>query len=49
LWIVRQIVESLGGDIRVQSQPGQGATFTVELPIEPPPSGRPASGTYPTV
>ncbi len=49
LWIVRQIVESLGGDIRVESLPGQGATFTVSLPIEPPPGGRPSSGSFPTV
>ncbi|MCY1083007.1 sensor histidine kinase [Archangium lansingense] len=49
LWIVKQIVESLGGDIRVQSQPGQGATFTVALPLVPPPSGRPASGSHPAV
>ena len=49
LWIVRQIVESLGGDIRVESQPGRGATFTVTLPLEPPRSGRPDSGSFPTV
>ncbi|WNG41206.1 PAS domain-containing protein [Archangium violaceum] len=40
LWICKQIVESLGGDIRVESQPGQGATFIVALPLEPPVSGR---------
>jgi signal transduction histidine kinase len=45
LWICRQIVESLGGDIRVESLPGQGATFTVALPLEPPPSGRSDSGS----
>jgi signal transduction histidine kinase len=32
LWIVRQLVEAHGGTIRVRSVPGQGATFTVELP-----------------
>jgi signal transduction histidine kinase/CHASE1-domain containing sensor protein len=31
LWIVRQIVESLGGRVRVQSAPGGGSLFTVEL------------------
>lgn len=32
LWIVRQIVEALGGTISVESAPGRGATFTVDLP-----------------
>jgi len=32
LWIARKIVEAMGGAIRVQSTPGEGATFTVELP-----------------
>ncbi len=33
LWIVREIVTRLGGAIRVESRLGQGACFTVELPI----------------
>ncbi len=37
LWITRQIVESAGGWVRVQSRPGEGATFTVWLPKEGPP------------
>jgi signal transduction histidine kinase/tetratricopeptide (TPR) repeat protein len=32
LWIVRQIVEALGGSIRVDSALGSGARFIVELP-----------------
>ncbi|HKD19687.1 MAG TPA: PAS domain-containing sensor histidine kinase [Thermoanaerobaculia bacterium] len=34
LWIARQIVTAHGGRIEVESAPGQGATFTFELPIE---------------
>jgi signal transduction histidine kinase len=33
LYITKEIVNAHGGSIRVESQPGQGSTFTVELPI----------------
>jgi two-component system, OmpR family, sensor kinase len=32
LWIVKHIVETMGGSVSVESAPGQGATFTVTLP-----------------
>jgi signal transduction histidine kinase len=35
LWIVRQIVEAMEGEIRVASQVGVGSTFTVDLPRSP--------------
>lgn len=35
LYITRQIVEAHGGRIRVESQPGKGAAFFVELPLQP--------------
>ncbi len=36
LWICRQLVERLGGTIRAEGAPGQGALFTVDLPLEGP-------------
>lgn len=32
LFIVQQVVEAHGGTVRLDSQPGEGATFTIELP-----------------
>ncbi|WP_437336515.1 AAA family ATPase [Sorangium sp. So ce394] len=45
LWIARRIVDALGGSIRIDSEPGAGATFIVELPREPP---REARGQVPS-
>jgi signal transduction histidine kinase len=33
LWIVRKILQAHGGHIEVQSQPGQGTTMVVSLPL----------------
>ncbi len=33
LYIVKSIVEHFGGQIEVESQPGQGAAFTLEFPL----------------
>ncbi|WP_242516204.1 AAA family ATPase [Sorangium cellulosum] len=47
LYMSRRIAEAHGGSIRVRSAPGDGATFTVELPRAGPPceaGGRSASG-----
>jgi signal transduction histidine kinase len=32
LWIVRELVQAMGGSVRVESRPEDGATFVVELP-----------------
>jgi two-component system NtrC family sensor kinase len=39
LAVVYGIVQRHGGRVRVASTPGEGTTFTVELPIEPPRQG----------
>jgi len=39
LYIARQIIEAHGGEIRVESVPGAGTTFTVLLPREAPSEG----------
>jgi PAS domain S-box-containing protein len=36
LWIARSMVTAHGGEIRVESVAGEGATFTVSLPVDPP-------------
>jgi len=39
LYISRRIVEAHGGSITVESEPGRGSTFSVEVPLDPPPPG----------
>jgi PAS domain S-box-containing protein len=43
LYVVRQIVEALGGTVRVDSAPGAGATFVVELSQSGPPAASPGA------
>jgi len=38
LHLSRNIARSLGGDIKVHSQPGEGSTFTLRLPAQPSPA-----------
>lgn len=36
LTISKRLVQAMGGDIRVESRPGAGTTFSVELPLDAP-------------
>jgi signal transduction histidine kinase len=44
LYLVRRVVEALGGKVEVASAPGQGAAFTVTLPLDGPPRAGWAAG-----
>jgi two-component system, OmpR family, sensor kinase len=35
LWVVRQLVDTMQGEIHVESRPAEGSTFTVILPLSP--------------
>ena len=35
LWLVGELVKSMSGSVRVDSRPGEGATFVIELPRRP--------------
>lgn len=35
LYIVQQLVKALGGDVKARSPKGQGAVFTIQLPLAP--------------
>ena len=39
LAIVRKIVETHGGRLVIRSKPGEGSTFTIQLPVHPTPVG----------
>jgi signal transduction histidine kinase len=45
LAISREIVRAHGGEIRVESSPGAGTRFVVNLPASPPDTGSPSRST----
>ncbi len=47
--IVRRIIESHGGEVRLSSAPGQGTTIELLLPPAPSPAPQEASSTFPAL
>jgi signal transduction histidine kinase len=43
--ISRRLAQLLGGDLRVESEPGAGSTFILRLPLSPTPAATPAADT----
>ncbi len=46
LYIVKRILEAHGGAVRVESRPGEGAAFEVELPLRPAVAMRPPEASW---
>ncbi len=44
LAVSQRLCHLMGGEIRVQSTPGEGSTFTIRLPLHTPPAAEAASG-----
>ncbi|MBA3691421.1 MAG: ATP-binding protein [Actinobacteria bacterium] len=47
LYLVRELVASLGGTVEVRSEPGRGRIFTISLPIDDREVGGRTAGLHP--
>jgi signal transduction histidine kinase len=47
LWISRRLVQAMGGEVAVESVPGQGTTMRLRIPFEAAPPGTPAPAAPP--